>query len=571
MSVGINTHAAAVRRSFRCSQPHVDETRRSANYCSSVWDLNYIQSLGSQHRERKCLTWLEELTEQVKELKETEMEAVQQLEVIDDSQNPGLSYYSQDKINHILNLIYSDHKYSYDSEAEGVDLYFTALGFRLFRQHGFEVSQEVFDRFRNENGTYFKHDDTKELLQLYEASFLVREGEETLEQAREFATKSLQRKLDEDGDGIDANIESWIRYSLEIPLHWRPQRLEARWFLDAHARRPDMNPVICELARLNFNIVQATQHEELKALSRWCSSLGLAEKLPCVRDRLVESYFWAIPLSEPHQYGYHRKVATKIITLITSLDDVYDIYGTSDELQLFTNLSERCDNASIGRLPEYLQLFYFAIDNFVSEVAYDILKEKGFTSIVYVQRSWVDLLEGYLKEAKWYNSGYMPSLEEYFDNACMTIGASPVLSQAYSTLGSSMEKPIIESMCEYDNILRVSGMLVRLPDDLGTSWFEMERGDVLESVQLYMKEPNATEEEAVEHVRLLNREAWKKMNTAEAAGDSPLVSDVVAVAASLGRAAQFMYFDGDGNQSSLQQWIVSMLFEPYAGVGSVRI
>nr|Q2XSC5.1 RecName: Full=R-linalool synthase; Short=LaLINS [Lavandula angustifolia]ABB73045.1 linalool synthase [Lavandula angustifolia] len=564
MSININMPAAAVLRPFRCSQLHVDETRRSGNYRPSAWDSNYIQSLNSQYKEKKCLTRLEGLIEQVKELKGTKMEAVQQLELIDDSQNLGLSYYFQDKIKHILNLIYNDHKYFYDSEAEGMDLYFTALGFRLFRQHGFKVSQEVFDRFKNENGTYFKHDDTKGLLQLYEASFLVREGEETLEQAREFATKSLQRKLDEDGDGIDANIESWIRHSLEIPLHWRAQRLEARWFLDAYARRPDMNPVIFELAKLNFNIVQATQQEELKALSRWWSSLGLAEKLPFVRDRLVESYFWAIPLFEPHQYGYQRKVATKIITLITSLDDVYDIYGTLDELQLFTNLFERWDNASIGRLPEYLQLFYFAIHNFVSEVAYDILKEKGFTSIVYLQRSWVDLLKGYLKEAKWYNSGYTPSLEEYFDNAFMTIGAPPVLSQAYFTLGSSMEKPIIESMYEYDNILRVSGMLVRLPDDLGTSSFEMERGDVPKSVQLYMKETNATEEEAVEHVRFLNREAWKKMNTAEAAGDSPLVSDVVAVAANLGRAAQFMYFDGDGNQSSLQQWIVSMLFEPYA-------
>lgn len=110
-------------------------------------------------------------------------------------------------------------------------------------------------------------EDTKGLLQLYETSFLVRDGEDTLEVAREFAAKYLQKKL-EDDDAIDEHLLSSIRHSLEIPLHWRIQKLEARRFLDAYATKPDMNPIILELAILDFNIVQATQEEELKDISR---------------------------------------------------------------------------------------------------------------------------------------------------------------------------------------------------------------------------------------------------------------------------------------------------------------
>lgn len=92
----------------------------------------------------------------------------------------------------------------------------------------------------------------------------------------------------------------------------------------------------------------------------------------------------------------------------------------------------------------------------------------------------------------------------------------------------------------------------------------MKRGDVAKSIQCYMHERNATQKEAVEHVRFLIREAWKEMNMAMAAS-SPFADDlVVAAAANSGRAAQFMYLDGDGNHSQLHQQIASMLFQPYA-------
>ncbi|KAH6801551.1 hypothetical protein C2S52_002015 [Perilla frutescens var. hirtella] len=569
VSSGVATDRLRCPCSSQLDVKPVDQTataRRSGNYEPSLWDFNYIQSLNSTHyREERHLEREVELIEQVKLLLEEEMEAVQQLELVDDLKNLGLSYFFKDQIKKILTSIYNEHTcFRGNIEAEERGLYFTALGFRLLRQHGFQVSQEVFDCFKNDEGSDFKAslgDDTKGLLQLYEASFLLREGEDTMELARQYATKFLQKKVDDDHGLIDDNnLMSWIRHSLEIPLHWRIHRLEARWFLDAYATRHDMNPIILELAKLDFNIIQATQQEELKDLSTWWKSACLAEKLPFVRDRLVESYFWAIALFEPHQYGYHRKIAAKIITLITSLDDVYDIYGTLYELQLFTDVIQRWDTESISRLPYYMQLFYMVLHNFVSELTYDGLKEKGFITIPYLQRSWADLVEAYFKEANWYYNGYTPSMEEYLNNAYISIGATPVISQVFFTLATSIDKLVTESLYGYHRILRLSGMLVRLPDDLGTSPFEMKRGDVPKAIQLYMKETNATEKEAQEHVRFLIREAWKEMNTA--AADCPFTDDLVAVAANLGRAAQFMYLDGDGNHSQLHQRIACLLFEP---------
>ncbi|KAH6782477.1 hypothetical protein C2S51_007770 [Perilla frutescens var. frutescens] len=569
----VSSGAAEARLRASCSSQldvkPADEiltARRSGNYQPSLWDFNYLQSLNAIHyKEERHLKREAELIEQVKMLLDEEMEAVQQLEFVDDLKNLGLSYFFEDQIKQILTFIYNEHECIRSNvEAEERDLYFTALGFRLLRQHGFQVSQEVFDCFKNEEGSDFKAslgDDTKGLLQLYEASFLLRDGEDTLELARKFATKFLQKKVAHELIDDD-NLLSWIRHSLELPLHWRIQWLEARWFLDAYATRHDMNPIIFELAKLDFNIIQATHEEEIKDVS----ISGLAEKLPFVRDRIVECYFWAVGLFEPHEYAYQRIMAAKIITFVTVIDDVYDVYGTLDELQLFTDTIRRWDTESMSQLPYYMQLCYLALYNFASEMAYDILNDKGVITIPYLQRSWMDLVEGFFEEAKWYYSGYTPSLEEYMNNGKVSISSPAIISQIYFTLAATSphKKDDIETLYKYHNILYLSGIILRLADDLGTA--PLKRGDVPKAIQCYMKDTNGTEKEAQEHVRFLIREAWKEMNTAAAAADCPFSDDLVAAAANLGRTAQFIYVDGDGHgvqHSQIHQQMAGLMFEPY--------
>nr|E2E2P2.1 RecName: Full=Beta-phellandrene synthase; AltName: Full=Sabinene synthase; AltName: Full=Terpene synthase 1, chloroplastic; Short=OvTPS1; Flags: Precursor [Origanum vulgare]ADK73623.1 terpene synthase 1 [Origanum vulgare] len=541
-------------------------TRRSANYEPSLWDFDYIQSLnGHQHyKKEKQLKREEELIVQVKMLLGTKMEAVKQLELIDDLKNLGLSYFFRDEIKKILTSIYNN---SFENNNQVGDLYFTALGFRLLRQHGFNVSQRIFDCFKNEKGSHFDEtligEDIKATLQLYETSFHLREGENTLELARQISTKYLQKMVDE-GRINDENLSSWIRHSLDLPLHWRIQRLEARWSLDAYAAREDKNPLIFELAKLDFNIIQATQQEELKEVSRWWNDSCLAEKLPFVRDRVVECYFWAVGLFDCHDYGFQRKITAAVNILITAIDDVYDVYGTLDELQLFTDVIRRWDTQSIDQLPYYMQLCYLMLYNFVSSLGYDILKDRGINTILHLHQSWVSVVEAYLKEAEWYESGYAPSLEEYLSIATISIGLIPIVIP----LDLSIPNSTIHRHTRIDHrheILNLSGMVLRLADDLGTASSELERGDVPKAIQCYMKDTNASEEEAREHVRFLIGEAWKELNTAMAEPDDhPFTEQGAGAAANIGRAAQFIYLEGDGHAHfQNHQHLENLFFHPY--------
>lgn len=69
--------------------------------------------------------------------------------------------------------------------------------------------------------------------------------------------------------------------------------------------------------------------------------MGLIENLSFARDRSVECFLWSIGTTFDLQYGLLRKALAKAVNLILVIDDIYDIYGSWDELQQFTNAVDR--------------------------------------------------------------------------------------------------------------------------------------------------------------------------------------------------------------------------------------
>nr|AAG31435.1 limonene synthase [Perilla frutescens var. hirtella] len=553
---------------FRCSLQASDQ-RRSGNYSPSFWNADYILSLNNHYKEEsRHMKRAGELIVQVKMVMGKETDPVVQLELIDDLHKLALSHHFEKEIKEILfNISIYDHKIMVER-----DLYSTALAFRLLRQYGFKVPQEVFDCFKNDNGEFKRSlsSDTKGLLQLYEASFLLTEGEMTLELAREFATIFLQEKLNDktidDDDDADTNLISCVRHSLDIPIHWRIQRPNASWWIDAYKRRSHMNPLVLELAKLDLNIFQAQFQQELKQDLGWWKNTCLAEKLPFARDRLVECYFWCTGIIQPLQHENARVTLAKVNALITTLDDIYDVYGTLEELELFTEAIRRWDVSSIDHLPNYMQLCFLALNNFVDDTAYDVMKEKDINIIPYLRKSWLDLAETYLVEAKWFYSGHKPNMEEYLNNAWISISGPVMLCHVFFRVTDSITRETVESLFKYHDLIRYSSTILRLADDLGTSLEEVSRGDVPKSIQCYMNDNNASEEEARRHVRWLIAETWKKINEEVWSADSPFCKDFIACAADMGRMAQFMYHNGDGHgiqNPQIHQQMTDILFEQW--------
>ncbi|THU47928.1 hypothetical protein C4D60_Mb09t20840 [Musa balbisiana] len=65
-----------------------------------------------------------------------------------------------------------------------------------------------------------------------------------------------------------------------------------------------------------------------------------------VVEILVECYFWILGVFFELYYSRARVITTKVIALISILDDIYNVYSTLEESQQLTQAIQRCN--SIG-------------------------------------------------------------------------------------------------------------------------------------------------------------------------------------------------------------------------------
>nr|GEY50362.1 camphene synthase [Tanacetum cinerariifolium] len=129
--------------------------------------------------------------------------------------------------------------------------------------------------------------------------------------------------------------------------------------------------------------------------------------------------------------------------LITSVDDVYDVHGTLDELEKFTDVISRWNIYAIEELPDYMKICFLAIYN-----------------------SWEDLCNAYLVEARRYHTKYMPTFKEYLDIAEVSVAVPILLTYASFVMNVCSTEEVIQSMDIIKNLIHYSSLLLRLADDL---------------------------------------------------------------------------------------------------------
>ncbi|KAF6154360.1 hypothetical protein GIB67_026816 [Kingdonia uniflora] len=474
------------------SSPVVPIPRRSGNYQPTIWNHDFAQSLKSDTNmviiEKVYTKMAEKHRDEVRAMFDKAVGTLSKLELIDVVQRIGVAYHFEKEIKSALDTI-------------------------TFNEEG--------------------------------ASFLALEGEEILDEAQDFTRRHLKEFIKENVN--PSLLSKQVRHALELPLHWRMARLETRWFIDVYEKKKDMNQQLLEFAKLDFNMVQATHQEDLKYASRWWRELKLGEiTMSFARDRLVENFLWTIGVIYEPQFAYCRRQLAKINCLITTIDDVYDVYGSLKELELFTDAVERWDIKRVEKLPRCMKICFLALYNTTNQMVYDILREQGVDMSPYLKKAWADLCKAYLVEAEWYYNGYKPTLEEYLNNAWISISAPLILVGVYFFVTRNITKEALDEFENYTDLIRCSSMIVRLADDIGTSKDELERGDVPKSIQCYMHDTGASEETAREHIQELIGKTWKKMNK-ECIAYSPFPQSFISAALGLARMAQCMYQYGDGH------------------------
>ncbi|XP_078160848.1 monoterpene synthase 7, chloroplastic-like [Carex rostrata] len=537
--------------------------RRSGHYKPSIWKDNLIQSLGGDGHEGKNMERVCMLKKEVSQMIYKEELLGDKLELLHALQQLGVAYHFKDEINCVITNIHeSMDQISLFATLD--NLHDVSLLFALLRMHGFSVQEDILRSYFDDKGNCREklYSDIRGILSLYQASFLAKEGEEALEMARHFTTKHLTTYL-ESSKHNNSRLKEHVSYALDIPLNWRIERLHSRWFIEQYKIDEQIRPALWELAVLDFNILQTLYKKELKQVSKWWTDLGLHEKLPFIRDRLVENYIGSVCLAFEPEHSSFRKAMSQSNCLITTLDDIYDVYGSLDELEVFTDAIQQWDVTAMVGLPENFQMCILALINTVEDHGREILKEKGLYVIPYLRRAWKDLCKAFLVEARWYHNGYAPKLE-YLENAWVSIAGIISLSNAYCINDYVTVKDLEKFSASYPDIVRYSSLNFRLYNDLATSNDEMLRGDIEKSVQCTMRDKSVTESVARQEITEMILKNWTSLN-GKVYGNSTFEKYFKNVALNIPRMAQRFYRYGDGYGkpcSDIKNLVTSILFEP---------
>lgn len=293
--------------------------------------------------------------------------------------------------------------------------------------------------------------------------------------------------------------------------------------------------------------------------------MGLIENFNFMRDRLVESFMCAVGLVFQPMHSSFRKWLTKMVVFVLVIDDIYDNYGSLEELQHFTNAVDRWDPKEIQRLPKCMKLGFQALYDTINQMANEIEKEKGWKGVLpNLTKVWADFCNALFVESKWSNNGYTPTLREYLSNAWISSSGAMLAVHSFFSIMDEATEEMADFLNKSQDLVYNSSLIIRLCNDLGTSTAELERGDVASSILCHMQEVNVSEEMARNHIKAMISETWTKIN-GQCFNRAPLLQSFVNITTNFARVAHSLYQYGDGfgvQDRNTKKTILSLLVEP---------
>ncbi|KAI7751357.1 hypothetical protein M8C21_023454, partial [Ambrosia artemisiifolia] len=246
--------------------------------------------------------------------------------------------------------------------------------------------------------------------------------------------------------------------------------------------------------------------------SMWWRNTKWATNLSFSPDSLVASFLWSVGFGYLPHYRIGRSSLAKCVTMITTIDDIYDVYATLDELEPLTNIIDRWDIHAIEELPDYMKIGFLGLYNTINEISYDMLTNTGILILPYLHKERELPRVAMARCAMW------------------------------------------RTFVRYQYQFFTDSFFKELPYVLD----KLARGDIPKSIQCYMHESGATEEEARKYIKEMIRDTWKKLNKERMCANSQYSREM----------AQFMYGEGDGHgrPDITKSHLSSLLFNPIQGI-----
>ncbi|RDY12565.1 putative terpene synthase 2, partial [Mucuna pruriens] len=500
-----------------------DLDRHLADFHPSIWKDYFLQYVSeSTELDQNIETQIETLKREVSNMLVSKTEQpLAKVDLIDSICRLGVNYHFEHEIDQVLQHIHKNYVVNGEITLQD-NLCSLAVLFRLLRQHGFHVSPLVFDKFKDAEGNFSKRlaSDVEGMLCLYEASHMRLHGEDILEEALAFTSIHLEVIATE----LSPSLTAQVNHSLRQALHKNLPRLEARRYISIYEQDASHNEILLTFAKLDFNKLQNIHQKEFGYICKWWNELDVPGRLPYARDRIVECCFWVLAIYFEPQYSEARKIMTKVFALMSIIDDTYDAHGTIEELELLTEAIERWDISCLDDLPTYMKVSYKLLIKVYEDIEKETKKEGKAYCVNYGIKELKKVAQAYMIEARWFNSNYKPTTEEYMQTSIISCALALLIITSYIGMGDTATENIFKWASNEPKIVKASSIICRLMDDIvsneesysSTMFIYVplhdKRGHVSSFLECYMSEYGKSREDAINECQKRITNAWKDIN-----------------------------------------------------------
>ncbi|KAE8769546.1 terpene synthase [Hordeum vulgare] len=485
----------------------------SAAFAPSVWGDFFVTYVPPPTQSSE--DWIREKAEELKRrvhrkffIEDGEAIGVaKSVALVDTLERLGLGSHFRGDIAAVISRIHlaGDEYVGYD------DLHVAATRFRLLRQHGLWVSTGVFDKFRDDTGSFSASlsSDPRALLSLYHAAHMAVPGDAALDDAITFARLHLESMKGE----LGSPMAQQIARALDRPLTRFSRLLETMHYVSEYAQEEAHDDTLLELARLNSNLMRSLHLRELKALSLWWRELYDTVNLTYTRDRMVEIYSWSCGMLPEEEHSRARLFFAKIFGIASFLDDTFDVHATIDECHSLNQAMQRLDESAVSILPEYLHTLYLKTLSNFKEFG-DLLEPHEKYRMSYAKKAFQLQSEYYMQEAEWTNNKYRPTFEEHIGISGMSSGIPMFVVMALMGYDSKVATQEVFEWVSVPvpDVVRAGALIVRFLNDISSYKLGKNKKDVVSTVECYMLEKGCTGEEAVAAIAAMTEHMWRVMN-----------------------------------------------------------
>nr|WJJ50359.1 diterpene synthase 5 [Cephalotaxus harringtonia] len=517
------------------------------------------------------------------------LDLFERLWAVDTVERLGIDRHFKNEIKETLDYVYrywDERGIGWARENTVGDIDDTAMGLRLLRLHGYNVSSDALKTFRDENGEFFcfmgqTQRGVTDMLNVHRCSQVAYPGEKIMEEAKQCTHRYLTNALGNVGAfdkwALKKDLQGEVEYVLRYPWHRSIPRLEARNYVEQYGANDVWlgksmylmpyvsNAKYLELAKLDFNSVQSIHQKEIQELQRWWKSCGFA-KLNFTPERVVEIYFGVSASMFEPELATCRAVYTKTSIFTVILSDLYEAQESVDDMMLFSEAVKRWDMSLVDRMPEEMKICFMGLYETVNEIAEEGKRRQGRDVLPYLRNLWETQLASYTKEAKWMQDKYVPSFEEYMENAKVSMGMATIVLTSGLFTGELLSDEVLSKMGYESKFLQLMVSTGRLVNDTKTHQEKQGRG-MPSAIQCYMKDhPETSEKEALDHIYSLMQNSLLQLNW-ELVNNREMPETCRKLVFNTARVMQLFYMERDGftlSHLEMQDLVKKCLFEPVA-------